>query len=191
MSLSDLVDLIKTEARVEGSDNLDSWITALINELLLEYCLQKKYYELLITNLAIPTVAAQEAYDLPEDFNFIKLVRYTTSSGSERTLLPRTDLVETVGTRGLPRFYELVGAGQIKLLPYLDVPLSDNVYLDYYKYPDALETDDDEFPIPRLLNPVKQRAIYRTHVYNNSLQQAAALKGDSAETEARTHPPSN
>jgi len=82
IAFSDFVNLIKIEAKVKGSDNLDTWIKFTVNELLLEYCLQKKYYELLVTNYPITTVAAQESYTLPTDFNFVELVRYQRTSSS-------------------------------------------------------------------------------------------------------------
>lgn len=190
ITLLQLRDLIKKEAKVEGSDNLDSWITDLINELLLNFILQKKYSELLLTNVSIAIVAAQESYALPANFNYMRLVRYQTTSnlGRIKTLLPRNEFVETTVTSGLPRFYEVVGFN-IKLLPYLDVLAGDTLLIDYYSYPVKLSDNADVFPIPRLIAPVKQRAIYRTHIYNNSLQQAAALKGDSVETEIRGNPP--
>lgn len=188
ITLASLRDLIKIEARVKGSDNLDSWITALINELLLDFCFQKKYSELLLTNVPTVTVATQESYNLPSNFNFMNLVRYQTAAGNLRTLLPRNENVEMVGVKGLPRFYQITGL-TFKIMPYVDVPANDSILLDYYKYPDPLVVDADIIPIPRLIAPIKQKAIYRTHVYNNTLQQAAALKGDSAEAETRSHSP--
>jgi len=46
--------------------------------------------------------------------------------------------------------------------------------LDYYQSPAELEPDDD-FPIARLVEPIKVKAITRVHVYNNELGAAKAL----------------
>lgn len=189
--LSDLRTLIKREAKVEGSSNLDSWIDALVNELLTDFVLQKRYSEMLVTNEVITTIAGQENYALPDNFNFMRLVRYqaTPPRGNIRVLNPRNENVELVGIKGLPRFYELVGT-DLKVMPFEDTPADDSLLIDYYKYPDTLEAAD-AIPIPRLIAPIKLKAIYRTHIYNNNLQQAAALKGDSVEAETRSHTPND
>lgn len=191
ITLLALRNLIKIEAKVQGADNLDTWIDALVNELLLDFCLQKKYYELLLTNVLVATVAGQEAYALPANFNFMHLVRYqpARTNSRARTLWPRNEFVESVGLNGLPRFYQLVGAS-LKLMPFTDIPANDSLLLDYYKYPDTL-TPSDNIPIPRLIAPIKTAAIYRTHLYNNSLQQAAAFQKESESKETRSQTPNS
>jgi hypothetical protein len=185
ITVTTLRDQIKVEARVKGSDNLDSYILDLINELLLDYTQKNRYFELLIPNYTVTTLAATGAYTLPADFFADRLVRYTTPTGWSRTLNKRNEYVEN--PRGtLPRFYEIAGT-TLNIFPYTQVPAGDSILLDYYKYPTTLVVGDT-FPIPRLFSTLKIRAIHRVLVYNNSLQQAGALRGEAIEMDAKVRP---
>jgi hypothetical protein len=188
LTVATLRDQIKREGRISGSDNLDGFILDLINELLLEYTEKNRYFELLTTNYTVPTVAAQTGYTLPTDFFAERLVRYQSANGSPFTLRKRTEWIEN--PRGtMPRWYEIVGT-VLNIFPYTDVPDADTIYLDYYKYPQTLATGD-VFPIPRLLPTLKIRAVHRVLIYNNNLQQSAALKGESLEMDFKVRPNNN
>jgi hypothetical protein len=187
ITLATLRDQIKQEARVKGSDTLDTFVDSLVNELLLDYALNNRYFELLITNYSIATLQSTGDYALPTDFMAERLVRYQPTNGAARTLNKRNEYMENArGT--LPRWYDLT-TSKLSIFPYTDVPVGDAVLLDYYKLPDTL-TANSNFPIPRLLPSLKLRAIHRVMIYNNSLQTASALKGDSVEIEHRSKPSS-
>lgn len=187
-TLAELRNLIKIEARVKGSDNLDSFINALVNELLLDYAQKNRYFEFLITNSPITTIAATGSYSLPTDFMSMRMVRHRNEHGYTRTLNARNGFIETAnGT--LPRWYDLAG-NQIVIFPIDDLQAAETLLLDYYKVPDTL-ADADPFPIPRLLPTVKLTAISRVLIYNDQLPSAAALKGEAVENEIRSKPASH
>jgi hypothetical protein len=186
-TLSVLLDEIKREARVKGSDNLDTFITTLINELLLDYAEKTRYFELLLREQPIVLSEAESDYDLPDDFHKMRAVRYTIGSGIPFSLYPRGQYVpQTSG--GNPRFYEVAGT-TLTVMPATNVKDNDTLVLDYYKYPTELVSDGDIFPIPRLIGPLKLKAIYRVVLYNRELNVASALRGESMEQEYRSAVP--
>jgi hypothetical protein len=186
-TLAELREQVKEEARVKGADNLDGFINTLLNELLVDYAQKNRYFEFLVTNYPITTLAATSGYDLPDDFMSMRLVRYRTATGWTRTLHPRSGFVDT--PRGsIPRYYENSG-NQLMVFPVDDLLAGDTILVDYYKVPDTL-TDADIFPVPRLVPTVKLAAITRVLIFNNEMAQAAALKGEATENEVRTKPAS-
>lgn len=186
-TLAELRAQVKEEARVKGADNLDGFINTLINELLVDYAQKNRYFEFLVTNYPITTLAATSGYNLPTDFMSMRLVRYRTATGYTRTLHPRSQFVNT--PRGsTPGYYENSG-NQLMVYPVDDLQAGDTILVDYYKVPDTL-ADADIFPVPRLVPTVKLAAITRVLIFNNEMAQAAALKGEATENEVRTKPAS-
>lgn len=184
-TFTELVDQIKQESRVKGADNLDGYIGNVINELLLTYAQNNRYFEFLVTNTPISTIAATSLYDLPADFMNMRLVRYKTASGYIRTLNPRGQHIETAnGSR--PRWYDLAGS-KLVIFPYDDLPANDTILMDYYKIPDTL-SGATPFPVPRLVPSLKLDAVHRVLIYNQQLASAAALKGESGMAETRSKP---
>jgi len=182
-TLASLRNLVKIEARVSGAGNLDTWINALINELLCNYAANNRYFELLSINVIVPTVLNTGAYPLPADFVALRLIRYQEQgTGYIRTLNPRPQFIETARGRR-PRWYDVAG-DQLVIFNSDDVPANDSLLLDYYRYPATL-TDADVFPIPKLVTPVKLEAVRRTLIYNQQLQAAQILKTDAVEHEVR------
>lgn len=182
-TLLQLRDLVKKEARVDGADNLDPWIDALINELLCNYAANNRYFELLTINSAIPTLLNTGTYALPTDFVAMRLVRYREqNNGYTRTLNPRSQYIETANGQR-PRWYDIAG-NSIIIFNSDVVPAGDSLLIDYYKYPQTLVAAS-VFPIPKLVTPVKLEAIRRTLIYNQQLQAAQILKGDALEHEVR------
>jgi len=188
-TLAQMREDIKTEARVKGSDNLDSWLNHLINELLTTALTNKRYFEMLVLNEEITTVADTAAYDLPDDFMAIQAVRYRTASGASRTLFDRNTYASVPAGR-MPRYFDIAGENQIVISPILDMPDDETIVLDYFRYPEEL-TDDDPFPVPKLIAPVTQKAIARTMIYNRERAEAQALQGEGVINEARGHNPTN
>lgn len=186
-TLAELRAQVKEEARVKGADNLDGFINTLINELLVDYAQKNRYFEFLVTNYPITTLAATSGYGLPDDFMSMRLVRYRTATGWTRTLHPRSQFVDTP-QGSTPRYYENSG-NQLMVFPVDDLLAGDTILVDYYKVPDTL-ADADIFPVPRLVPTVKLAAITRVLIFNNEMAQAAALKGEATENEVRTKPAS-
>lgn len=182
-----LLDEIKRESRVKGSDNLDTFIKMVINELLLDYTDKIRYFELLLRDQPITLVDEQADYDLPSDFHKMRAVRYTIGSGLPYSIYPKGQYVpQTSG--GNPRFYEIAGE-TITIMPADNIVDADTLVLDYYKYATELVDDGDVFPIPRLIGPLKLKAIHRVLIYNRELNVAAAMRGESMEQEYRSATP--
>jgi hypothetical protein len=186
-TLAVLLTEIKKEARISGSDNLDTWLTSLINELLLDYVEKTRYFEMLLVGQPITLVDETSAYDLPADFHKMRGVRYTIGSGNPYPIYPRGEYVQTA-RNGNPKFYELAG-DQILITPITNIRATDTLVMDYYKYPSELVDPGDVFPIPRLIGPLKLKAITRAVIYNRDLNVAAALRGESIEQETRSSVP--
>lgn len=181
-TLAVLLDEIKKESRVKGSDNLDSFITTLINELLLDFVEKARYFEMLLRDQPVTLVDETGIYNLPSDFHKLRAVRYTISSGQPYPIYPR-GVYTSVPTPGNPRFYELAGTSLI-ISPTDNIRDTDTLVLDYYKYPSELVDPGDIFPIPRLIAPLKLKAIQRVVIYNRELAVASAIRGEAIEQTA-------
>jgi hypothetical protein len=185
LSFSDLRNMIKREARVSGATDLDDYINTLINELLLDYCLNNRYFEQLQLNVPVAIIDTTGTYALPIDFQTESLVRYQdAATGGTWTLYPRTGYLANPAP-GRVGYYRISGAA-INILPFDSVRVGDAILLDYYTFPQKLVDDADAFPIPKLIAAIKLRAVYRVHVYNNQVQSAQLLKGDATENELRS-----
>ena len=186
-TLAQLRELIKKEARVKGSDNLDTFIDGLVNELLCNFAAKNRPFEFLITNFPVTTTLNNGTYVLPDDFAMMRMIRYKQNpTGYIYTLHKRPDFIETARGRR-PRYYDLAGNSVI-LFPDEDIPANDLLLVDYYAYPQTL-TNASVFPIPRLVTPVKLEAIRRVLIFNQDLQAAAVFKGDAMENEVRSRKP--
>lgn len=179
-----LIGEIKREAKVDGSNNLDTFIKELINGLLLEY-VKTNYQELLVLNQTFTLIAATGNYALPANFRVLRDVRYRIgANGVFRPLYYRPQYVR-VSYRTFPRYYD-IAAGIITLSPFEQIKTDDAISYDYYKYPDELVADADVFPIPKLIVPLKRAAVSRVYLYNRDLQVASAFgAGIPADTPSR------
>lgn len=186
-TFSVLIGEIKKEARVAGSDNLDQFIKDTINELLLAAVEKARYFEMLLIGQPITLTELEGTYNLPGDFHKMRGMRYTIGNSVPFPIYPRGAYVQsTYG--GNPRFYELAGT-QIIITPDTNIRDTDTLVIDYYKYPSQLTANGDVFPIPRLIGPLKLKAIYRTVLYNRELNVASVLRGDSVDQEGRSAVP--
>lgn len=186
LNLGDLVNQIKKESRIAGSNDLDDTVLGLINELLLQYTYNNRYFELLNTNYPIATIAATQAYSLPPDFQNFKSARYKVSSGSIYPLYKRTEHL-AIPVSSIPRYFELSG-GQLNILPSDNIQDAESILLDYYALPPKMsDLTNDTFPIPRLYASLKQETVYRLLIYNK-VETAPALKSSAKENEIRSKP---
>lgn len=184
-TLATLREQIKIEGRVKGSDNLDSFIDGVVNELICDYAQKNRYFEFLVTNQVIPTVLNTGTYALPSDFIAMRLIRYKNANGYTWTLNRRSEYIETARGKS-PKWFDLAGSS-ILIFPFDDVPAAETLLLDYYRLPQTL-VSASVFPVPKLLATVKLEAIHRVLIYNEKLQAAAALRGEAQENEVRTKP---
>lgn len=177
---------IKQEAKVEGADNLDQMVFDLIQEILTSACENKRYLEMLILNVEIPTVSLTSLYVLPTDFMAIRSVKYREGTFPLRVLHDRNLYVENPVSSN-PRYYEVVG-NSISVTPSTNIPTGNGIVIDYYKYPNVIVAGDP-FPIPKLIATVKQKVVARLHLYNKSLQVAQAFQAEGTANAAVGHTP--
>ena len=167
-----LVDQIKVEGRVAGANTYDITILAIINELLLEYSEKDRYAAFLVKGAPVVLAVATSDYELPADFSNIRTV-YFWRQGQPvmaRTLRFKGDFVEQSRDGLEPKWYEIVG-DTISIFPFGDVKLTDNMTIDYWKVPNALELTDT-FPVPKLIPVIKKAAIARMHTVNSKINEA-------------------
>lgn len=187
--LSELRELIKKEARVKGSDNLDDFIDSLVNEILCNYAMAKRYFEFLVVNQSVTTTLNNGSYSLPARLIALKSVRYKeTNSSYIRTINPRPSYIENANGQ-IPKWYDVAGTN-LEIFPYDNVPAGDTLLLDYWQYPATL-TASTVFPIPRLVNPVKMDCIKRVLIFNKDLQEAEAFRAEAANLANTTRKPLN
>ena len=184
LTLADVLLQIKRESRVKGADNLDDMITHLINETLLEETYNHRYHQFLVLNSAVALTAASGGpYNYPVDYQEIRMVRYQMTSGYVRILRERNAYVEQSDNGG-PKFYESVGDTFV-IFPFTSILATDQILIDYYKYPTQLVAPTDIFPIPKLLAGLKTKVIARVHIYNKDMQSAQFFTGKGAEAVER------
>lgn len=176
VSFQQLVDQIKVESRIKGANNFDITIKALINELLLTETETARYSALMVRGHEIGIADAEGSVDLPDDFANMARVWYSRTGQPLRSRIinHKNDFVEESRDGGEPKYYELAG-NQLIIFPYGQVLASDNLQIDYWKYPNKLEADDDVFPIPKLIPVLKQKAIARLHILEKDMNAADRL----------------
>lgn len=180
MTLLILHGQIKTEARVQGTNELDQFVYDTIREIHDQHTERQRYSELLVLNEDIPLINGTDVYDLPEDFQHLKEVRfgYQGNTGSYRSLDPRGDFHPKWRVTGVPRFYERAGHN-LHLFPYSDIRDSMALQIDYYRK--APLVDAEEMPVSRLVPVVKREAISRVHLYYKETQSATVFQQLSKE----------
>ena len=165
ITIQQMIDQIKVEARIAGANNYDITVLAIINELLMTHTMTERYQEL-IDDAPIVTSAAAGLYALPVDFANIRTVWYGRAAEPPRvrTLRFKNDFIEQSRDGVEPNYYELVG-GQLLIFPYGGVLATDQLEIEYWKIPNSLATTDS-FPISRLYPVIKKEAISRMQLIN-------------------------
>lgn len=187
-TVQQLIDDIKQEGRVKGSDNLNISILSLINECLLAHTETERYSKFLLIDVPITLVAGQGTYELPEDFQNIRTVYWWRDGQpvNARTLREKGDFIERSRDGREPKWYELT-ADSITVFPYSDVKLTDHLTIDYWKQPDAL-VETDKFPLAKLYPVIKREVIARLHTFNKDynaadrFNQSSTTQGERSQT---------
>ncbi len=183
MNLSEIRDLIRAEANIEGIGEYSTLIDALINEELQRVTGTAHFAELLTETTL--SVAANEQYefDLPADFQLLDRIIYVPSEASRAFSgpfpldrgFPRGWLTNT---NGRPQFYSRFGS-KLRIYPYTESYLNDELSLSYYKKV-TLSADTDEFPVDSLLPVVRQYVMGRLLAMTDS--KKAMLARQNANT---------
>lgn len=169
MTLAQLREACKREARVKSATNLDDLIDQILIEVLRDYTNKARYDELLLEDVTITLVDAQAAYDLPEDYQNMEAVRFArgpislpSHSGVFRELDPQPPGVKRTYRDGFPKYYRIISGRRISVWQFGTILSTDALRIDYYIDPQSVfNADGDEFPVPRLESAVKKDTIAR------------------------------
>jgi hypothetical protein len=182
VTFQQLVDQIKVESRIKGANNFDITIKALINELLLTETETARYSALLVRGHEIGIADGEGSVNLPADLANICRVWYSRTGEPirARVLNHKNDFVEESRNGGEPKYYDLAG-DQLIIWPYSQVLSTDNLQIDYWKYPQKLENDTDVFPVAKLIPVIKQKAIARLHILEKDMNAADRLNASGTQ----------
>ena len=181
ITIQQMIDQIKVEARIAGANNYDITVLAIINELLMTHTMTERYQEL-IDEATIVTTAGMGLYALPENFANIRTVWYGREAEPPRarTLRFKNDFIEQSRDGVEPNYYELVG-GQLFIFPYGGVLATDQLEIEYWQIPNAVATTDT-FPISRLYPVIKKEAISRMQLINKDFNSFDRTNKSAQET---------
>ncbi len=181
-----LIDQIKVESRIKGSDTWNITVLGLINEYLLSETETGRYSHAVVRDFDIPLANNQGNYQLPFDLANIKSVYYARDGEADRgrVLRNKNDFVEQSRQGREPKFYWLAG-NEIILEPFSEIIDTDHLSIDYFQYPTALVVTDP-FPIPKLIPVIKQKVIGRLHILNKDFNAADRMANSGEETEGKS-----
>lgn len=164
MNLSELRDLIRAEANIQGLDEYTTLIDAIINQELQRITGKSKYQELLTEFTYTSALTGTYGFDLPADFQLWDFITFSPIEGSLAYGRPfnlskgfaRGHLTNTYG---VPQFFHRVG-NRFNVYPFTEFYLNDRLILSYYKRP-VLLLDSDVFPVESLIPAVQQYVMAR------------------------------
>jgi len=166
---------VKLEGRVKGTDQLDGFVDDLIREVHDQHTERQRFDELFEPDRALTLESASGVVTLPEDFQHLSEVRFSTDGSSFRRLDVRGAYHFKRGNYGYPKFYEKTGSN-IRLYPPGDILDTHSLHIDYYKRA-TLDSSNDIMPVDKLVPLVRREVISRVHLYYKEQQSATAYQG--------------
>lgn len=173
MTRAQLLASIKREARVNSTTDYDTLIGEIIDDVMADVFSKERCYELRVIGTGTAMTNATATVALPENFQHVDEVRFTTDSMATYTRLSPKDDFTANAKVGSPKFWQIVGSN-LYVFPYSQVTSSHQIYLDYFKTP-TFASDDDVFEVFRLQAAVKKECITRVLEYLNQLEQASRM----------------
>lgn len=175
MNLSEIRDLIRAEANIEGLGEYTSTIDNLINVELQRLTGKSKYAQLLTEYTFTSVADGTFQFDLPDNFQLfgtLSFVPYQNSLayGTPYELSKGFEWGYLTQTMGCPKFWHRVG-NSFRIYPYTDFYINDSLVLSYYKRPELL-LDADVFPVDSLIPAVQQYVIARMLVMTDTKRAA-------------------
>lgn len=173
MNLSEVRDMIRAEASIEGLGAYTNLIDNLINQELQRLTGQAPYEEL-YTETPLTFTLGQFQFPLPADFQILAriiYVPYPTGNAPQAyanlfTLSKGTGYGSTTNPCGTPMYYHRSGM-TLRVYPYTNAVVGDVLTLSYYKRPQLL-LDSDLFPVESLVNVVQQYVMARMMAMTDS-----------------------
>lgn len=163
MNLSEMRDLIRAEANLEGAKEYSTLIDSIINQELQALTGKAKYAELLSSYVFTSPADQTHSFPIPTDFQLIDSVTFNRFDD----INPNRGYTLSRGIRGMwqsningyPKYYTRE-AGFFQIYPYTSFFLNDFVTVSYYRKP-ILILETDEFPIVSIEKAVIQATMGR------------------------------
>jgi hypothetical protein len=178
MIFQNLLNQIKSEARVRTDDNFDAVIIDLLNEIFQESVSSQRPFELR-EEVSLTFSVVTGYIDLPDDFFLHHSVDFHDVDTDK--IWPLSDQDEAIspaprGFYGHPKHYEVVGT-RILVAPISSLIVGDKLILVYYKKPPTITTETliDENPIPRLEPYLIRSAIRRIRMLHTDDVQVVQM----------------
>jgi len=163
MNLSEIRDLIRAEANIQGLGEYTNLIDNLINNELQRITGKSKYTELLEEETYTLAAAEEFEFTLPADFQLFNEVRYSPETVNPPWAVPYplTQGKETLFiSEGYKTQYWFRKGNVFQVYPYSELVIGDQFILSYYKRPELL-ADADIFPVASLANVVQLYVMAR------------------------------
>lgn len=159
MNLSELRDIVRSEANIPGDIQYQNLLDFIINQELRRFTGKGKYKDLQ-TTAEFVMVDEQNSVDVPEDFQLFEAILYQRSAQTTSCTLGKGSAVGFLqGKSGLPEFYSKNGEA-FNFYPSTSVVAGDTIILVYYKLPNLLN-DEDELPVVSLETALIEASISR------------------------------
>lgn len=165
MILGQFRDLIRAEAKIKGSDEMDVWLNETIQDELNTLTAQMRYPEL--RSIAALTIADGAATIPPtaQHLNLDNVIYRPLADAANDYPLIRNK--HTIGQDlGLTKYVYRVGTTLI-VWPTIEMDGSDILLLEYWRYP-TLATDQAVIPVDGLIPTLKLRAVTRAILHTDS-----------------------
>lgn len=164
MNLSEIRDLIRAEANIQGLGEYTNLIDNLINNELQRITGKSKFTELLNTKTYLLSVEGEFTFTLPDDFQLFNALTYNPSVVNNPWAKPYNLtysklLKYDTAIEGKPLYWMRQG-NFLFVAPNIDSFIGDEFILSYYKRPELLE-DNDIFPVPSLANVIQLYVMAR------------------------------
>ena len=175
MNLSELRDIIRSEADIQGLREYQNLIDNLINQEMQRFTAKGKFPEL-IEEFSFSFVDDMTSkLEIPVDFQSLQSLTYypqTVEQGIPLGGGTSFGFYQNFG--GSPKFYTRIG-NSFYVYPYSNTLIGDSLKLTYYKKPEML-LDTDELQVPILETAIVQAVMGRmlSKVDTNRAQLAKA-----------------
>ena len=187
MTFQQLLEQIKTEARIKGDSAFDDTVVGLINEVTKEAALSERPFELK-QEIKILLSTTQRLIDLPFDFFVHHEILFHDSDTTKTYQLQDEDDAAQPAPRGMfghPKTFEVLTSNQLFIKPFEQIVSGDSIFLVYYKKPleiaNSLASLTQINPIPRLEPFIIRACIRRIRMFHSDdPNMVQALSGDIA-----------
>jgi len=182
MTFQNLLDQIKSEARVKADDDFNEVVIALLNELFKDAVGSQRPFELR-QEVALSFTDTTGFINLPTDFFIHHAIDFVDADTAKKWPLIDEDKSTEPAPRGFwghPKKFEVVGT-QIKVQPTTDLIVGDALILVYYKNPPTITAANlsTTNPIQRLEPFLIRAAVRRIRMlHSDDVQIAQMFQGD-------------